>query len=305
LIFTDQYALIFVALDMEKIYFSHNLKKAPYQINARRYESSGKNVKVPYSRNDFFKIWLIENKCKLYFNDQEFDCDKPALFFAHPSATYAYDSLKSMRSGYWCVFTQDFLNAHESVGKVLPSALFGTIGTNVFFPEKEQLQFIRQLFDNLIAEINSSFLFKDEIARHYISLLIYEGLKIKSDAIKLQPNGANARIVDLFFDLLEKQFPIQSPQEPICLKKPGDYSSKLFVHVNHLNSAVKSLTGKPTSSHIADRLLSEAKALLKHSNWSIADIAYGLGFNYANHFNTFFKKHTALTPATFRQRNII
>lgn len=297
--------MIFVALAMEATYFTHNLQKAPYAINARHYEYSGKRVKVPYSRNDFFKIWLIENKCKLYFNDQEFDCDKPALFFAHPSATYGYDSLKSMRSGYWCVFTHDFLNTSEAVGKVLPSSLFGAIGTNVLFPDEGQLQFIRLLFDKLIIEINSPFSFKDEIARHYINLLIYEGLKIKADPIRIQPGNAGARLVYHFFDLLEKQFPIQSPQEPVRLKKPFDYSSKLFVHVNHLNSAVKSLTGKPTSSHIAERLLNEAKALLKHSNWSISDIAYGLGFNYPNHFNTFFKKHTTLTPVTFRQHHIL
>lgn len=297
--------MIFVALTMEATYFTHNLQKIRYPINARRYEYYGKRVKVPYSRNDFFKIWLIENKCKLFFNDQEFDCDKPALFFAHPSATYAYDSLKSMRSGYWCVFTHDFLNASEAAGKISPSSLFGAVGTSVLFPEEKQLQFIRLLFDKLIDEINSPFSFRDEIARQYISLLIYEGLKIKTDPIRIQPGNAGARIVCLFFDLLEKQFPIQSPQEPVRLKKPSDYSSKLFVHVNHLNSAVKNLTGKPTSSHIAYRLLNEAKALLKHSNWSIADIAYGLGFNYPNHFNTFFKKHTALTPVTFRRHHII
>lgn len=290
---------------MEHVYFTHNLKKIPYQVNAQRYEYTGKHVKVPFSRNEFFKIWLIENKCKLYFNDQELNCDRPALFFAHPSATYAYDSLKSTRAGYWCIFTQEFFNTCESVGKVLPSSLFGTIGTNVFFPEEQQLQFIRQLFNNLITEINSPFLFRDDIARHYISLLIYEGLKVKNGAVRIQANSASARIVYLFLDLLEKQFPIQSPQMAISLKKPSDYSSKLFVHVNHLNSAVKKLTGKSTSDHITHRLISEAKALLKQSNWSIADIAYGLGFNYANHFNTFFKKHTALTPVTFRQYNII
>jgi AraC family transcriptional regulator, transcriptional activator of pobA len=46
--------------------------------------------------------------------------------------------------------------------------------------------------------------------------------------------------------------------------------------------------------------LQEAKILLKHSNWSVSEIAYALGFNEVTHFNNFFKKHTQLSPLKFR-----
>ncbi|RYY07914.1 MAG: AraC family transcriptional regulator, partial [Cytophagaceae bacterium] len=66
------------------------------------------------------------------------------------------------------------------------------------------------------------------------------------------------------------------------------------------NRAVRELTGKTTGLHIAERIVAEAKALLLHTNWSTAEIAYGLGFEYPTYFNNLFKKHTGTTPTALR-----
>jgi len=74
------------------------------------------------------------------------------------------------------------------------------------------------------------------------------------------------------------------------------------VQVNHLNKAVKQVTGKPTSAHIAARIVDEAKALLLHTDWSVASIAHCLGFEYPTYFQNFFKKHTGSTPLSLRRQ---
>lgn len=106
--------------------------------------------------------------------------------------------------------------------------------------------------------------------------------------------------VYLPFGLLEKQFPIDSPHRPLQLKKANDYVEKLTVHVNHLNAAGKEITGKSTTAHIKERIISEGKSLLKHTDWNIAEIAFSLGFEYASYFNNFFKKHAGFTPTGIR-----
>lgn len=55
------------------------------------------------------------------------------------------------------------------------------------------------------------------------------------------------------------------------------------------------------STHIAARIAAEAKALLQHTDWSVADIAYALGFEYPAYFNNYFKRLTGVTPSTFRK----
>jgi AraC family transcriptional activator of pobA len=84
------------------------------------------------------------------------------------------------------------------------------------------------------------------------------------------------------------------------MRSAKDYADQLFVHVNHLNRAIRETTGKTTSYYIAQRIAREAKALLKHTDWSIAEISYCLGFEEPAHFNNFFRKHTALSPSKFR-----
>jgi AraC-like DNA-binding protein len=101
--------------------------------------------------------------------------------------------------------------------------------------------------------------------------------------------------------LLERQFPIDSPEHALKLRKASDYAESLSIHVNHLNHAVRDITGKSTSVHITDRIIMEAKALLLHTDMSITEIAYCLGFDYPNYFNNFFKKNTGLTPLSLRK----
>lgn len=62
----------------------------------------------------------------------------------------------------------------------------------------------------------------------------------------------------------------------------------------------KETVGKTTSQVIAERVLQEAQILLKHSAWSVSEIAYALGFSEATHFSNFFKKHTKMSPTKFR-----
>jgi AraC family transcriptional activator of pobA len=64
---------------------------------------------------------------------------------------------------------------------------------------------------------------------------------------------------------------------------------------------VKDVTGKPTTSHMAGRIVGEANALLHYTNWDVAEIGQRLGFEYFFYFNNFFKKHPGSTPLYFRK----
>jgi AraC-like DNA-binding protein len=70
--------------------------------------------------------------------------------------------------------------------------------------------------------------------------------------------------------------------------------------VNHLNRALKETMQKTTTQIISERILQESKVLLKHSAWSVSEIAYALGFTEVPHFNNFFKKHLQTSPLKFR-----
>ena len=124
-----------------------------------------------------------------------------------------------------------------------------------------------------------------------------------SESYAEQKNGAT-RITSVFLELLERQFPIESTNQALELRSAQDFAKHLSVHVNYLNSAVKEITGKTTTEHIAERVISEAKALLQHTDWNIAEIAYSLGFEYPTYFNNFFKKKTGYIPKSVRAAHL-
>jgi AraC-like DNA-binding protein len=101
-------------------------------------------------------------------------------------------------------------------------------------------------------------------------------------------------------ELLERQFPIDNPRQILSIRSASDYAEKLNIHVNYLNKAIKESTEKTTSQIIAERVMQEAKILLKQTVWPVSEIAYALGFTEVTHFNNFFKKHVQLSPMKFR-----
>lgn len=83
--------------------------------------------------------------------------------------------------------------------------------------------------------------------------------------------------------------------------KVKEYAAEIHISPKHLSQTVKNLTGKVAKEHIQDRILLEAKRLLLHTDLSVKEIAYELGFEEALHFSGFFKKQTDQSPSAFRE----
>lgn len=271
----------------------------PGQIRAQRFDRDNQVI-MPYSRRDYYKIWIVRAQSSIHYATYSINIDRPALIFSNPRVPYSYES-NGPQSGYMCIFTEDFLSETNRPISLQESPLFTLGARAVFFPDEPQLAFIGSLFDKIIEEINSSYVYRHDVLRSYVNLIIHEGLKLEPTLHTVAPHNASSRIANLFLELLERQFPIGSPQHALSLRKASDYANSLSVHVNHLNHAVREVTGKSTSAHITERIAAEAKALLKHTDLSISDIAYSLGFEYPNYFNNFFKKNTGTTPLAYRR----
>jgi len=252
-----------------------------------------------YNRKDFYKISLNTGKYTFHYADKSFETEETILFFGNPHIPYACEVI-SQTDGYACLFTEDFLKLNERSESMLHSPLFKIGGTPIFQVNTTQKKAITDIFIKMIAEQETDYVYKDELIRSYINLIIHEALRLQPSADIHSQKNAPARITSVFLELLERQFPVESTERPLGLRTAQDFAAALSVHINYLNSAVKEVTGKPTSVHIADRIAAEAKALLQHTDWSIAEIAYALGFEYPTYFNNFFKKKTGQVPKSIR-----
>ena len=255
---------------------------------------------VPYNRRDFYKIALALGTGKLHYADKGVLVDKPALIFSNPMIPYAWEAVSAEQDGYFCLFTEDFLKTKDRDVVLQESPLFKIGADPVFFVNSTQQEYITTIFHNMLREFNSEYVYKTDLLRNHVSLLFHEAMKMQPAADYFKHQNASGRIASLFLKLLERQFPVDSPQYELKLRTAAAYAEQLSVHVNHLNRAVKEVTGKTTTEHITGRILAEAKALLKHTDWSINEIAYSLGYEYPTYFNNFFKKQTGLSPSSQR-----
>jgi AraC-like DNA-binding protein len=255
---------------------------------------------MPYNRRDFYKIALVEVKATVYFADKGISIDRPALLFANPLIPYAFEP-ETKAKGYFCLFKEDFFKSKDRNESLQDSPLYKIGADPVFFLDDEQLLNIKSFFKKMIEEIGKEYVHKDDLLRNYVNLIIHEALKMQPNKNYFKHQNANGRIADLFMSLLERQFPIDSPQTTVKLKTANDFASHLSVHVNHLNSSVREVTGKTTTQVITDRIIHEAKALLLHTDWNVSQIAYSLGFEYPAYFTNLFKKQTGLTPLSIRK----
>ena len=165
----------------------------------------------------------------------------------------------------------------------------------------EQVDQVNEFYKRMLEEINSEYIHKYDVLRTIVFELIHFAMKLQPSAkFNKQPIHASQRISTLFLELLERQFPIDENHQSVSLRSASDFAKQLNVHVNHLNRSVKDTTEKTTSQIIAERILQEAKILLKHSHWAVSEVAFALGFKEVTHFNNFFKKNTRLSPLKFR-----
>jgi AraC family transcriptional activator of pobA len=253
-----------------------------------------------YNRRDFYKVCVLTAKSMIHYADKSIPLDGTCLFFANPHIPYSAELLSEKQTGYACLFTEDFLAANDRSESLQESPLFKIGGNPVFALTGEQAAFVFTIFEKMLEEQSTAYLYKSDLIRNYINLLIHEAMKLQPLENFIRHKTAAARITALFLELLERQFPIESNGKPLKLRTAQDFAQNLSIHVNHLNRAVREVTGKPTTAHISDRIISEAKALIRHTDWSTAEIAYALGFEYPTYFNNYFKKLTGTVPKSLR-----
>ena len=254
---------------------------------------------VPYSRREYYKISFIIGNNRYHYADKVIEVDGATLIFANPMVPYNWERLSEDQTGHFCVFTEEFFN---NFGSFKDYPMFHPGNVPIYSLPKEQVQSVMDLYQQMIQELNSDYSYKYDLLKTLVIQLIHKAIKLQPAEASMYGNSsANERISALFTELLERQFPIESPIQKMKLRAPAEFANNLAVHTNHLNRALKTALGKTTSQLISDRIQLEARILLKHTDWQINQIGYCLGFEEPSHFISFFKKRADITPRSFRQ----
>ncbi len=258
-----------------------------------------------HSRRDYYKITLISKGHGVFIYDgQRYEITEPTLAFINPTSVLSWEAISPRHGGFYCMFRESFFSNNQQLLHDLKDYPLFQVGHNPLLVLSDgQTETIIRIYQNMMAEYTSSQSMKAQMLILYLQQLLLEGRRIYREK---RPNerevelDAAHRHTQEFLELLEQQFPIGSNEQQVALTAPSQFAEKLSLHANHLNTQVKQVTGENIRTHIQKRLLLEARLLLTHTEWPVADIAFCLGFNEPASFSHFIKRHTDRTPSAIR-----
>ena len=255
---------------------------------------------MPYDRRAYYKVSLIRGRNRAEYADKVIDIAQNALLFATPKVPYHWVPQDLRQAGHFCIFTADFLLPANS-GVVLDELpIFRAGGHPVFQVSDAESAEIDAIFRKMHQEIGSSYAYKYDLIRNLLLEIIHFGQKLQPVTALYPAPNASVRVSSLFMELLERQFPIETPRQPLQLRTAKNYADRLAVYVNHHKKVHKAHTGRTTTDLLGSRVLQEAKRLLRQTNWTISEISDSLGFAEVAHFSNFFKRQASFSPAAFR-----
>ena len=131
-----------------------------------------------------------------------------------------------------------------------------------------------------------------EIVYNYTSLLLLCLKTQLRDELVLVSMNRKGMLLKDFFSLLEGAF--------MTAKTVDYYADKLCVTAKHLTNVIKAESGYPTSYHINQRIVLEAKRMAKATGACLKQIAYDLGYEDVSAFSKLFKRVAGETFSNYR-----
>lgn len=255
---------------------------------------------TPFHRHAFYKISLTHGHGRIEYADHALEVGPRTLFLATPRTAYRWEPLGDAPTGYFCIFTDEFLLPTKGRTLVAELPIFQPGAHPAMLVSEATCAVVEDIFQKMVQEMATDYAYKYDLLRTYLVELIHVVQKLQPAPTPALPAAA-ARVATLFAELLERQFPLSGPAPQPRLRTAKDYADQLAVHLVHLNRVLKEATGHTTTTLISHRVAQEAKLLLKQTTQNVSEVADCLGFTDAAHFCTFFKRQTGLTPGDFRR----
>ncbi len=251
---------------------------------------TGYDFLVPH-RHNYYEVFIFLKGGGDHIIDFEtFDVQSESIHFVSPGQVHllrrSYDS-----KGFLILFSRDFFYSGHTNRLLLQHhpLLNNRSSQPIINAYSAAFEKIIPLVLKIKEELTREDPYQRELLRLYLNEFLYRSLRMLTVQKENPPT-----LVSGFLALLEQRF-----YEWHLVKQ---YASEMHVAEKHLSESLKLHTGLTTQEHISNRLLLEAKRLLRFSELSIKEVAFQIGFEDPSHFTKFFRATSGSTPSTFREQ---
>jgi AraC family transcriptional regulator, transcriptional activator of pobA len=254
--------------------------------------------------SDLYIVGCKGGKGTMRYGRNNYDYQEGTMVFTAPKQVLAFDiTEENISYAGWTIFFHPDLIRKSELGKAIKTYAFFdySIHEALHVSEKEK-QILNDFVRHIEVEINQN------IDKHSQELIITNLQSILRycqrfyDRQFFTRSNLNKDYLIRFEEYLESYF-----ASPILVEKGlpsvAQCGDALNMSAHYLSDLLKAETGRSAKDHIHDFIIERAKSLLLSSNASVSEIAYGLGFDYPQHFTKLFKSKTGFNPTDYRELN--
>jgi AraC-like DNA-binding protein len=282
---------------IEKYQFKDELKLGFEILNLSELLSSKKDMMTIPHRAQFYHIlWIKKGNGTHFIDFNPIEIEDNMIIFIPNNYVNMYD-IDGSYEGKAIIFTDSFFCKNKQDIQFLHSTMVFSdlypITKLKVNPNISNLKILLNAMETEYSRTPDSSHFS--ILNNLLQIFLLQAEReMRKQGFEELKSSANLDYLILFKDLLEKNFRNE--------KSVNKYASDLNISEKQLHKATTNLIEKTPKQIIDERIILEAKRLLVHSNQSIKEIAYELGYDEPTNFNKYFRKHTNSTPSEFREK---
>jgi AraC family transcriptional activator of pobA len=243
------------------------------------------------ARKDFFEIVWLKNEDPLHalrFNDLDVKGDW--IYLIPPYRVHQLN--KAGKKGELISFKREILEEDDKEFLLDLFKIFNVQGEfSCLRVDKEAATGLGSVYQILNEEYEKG---RDNlvIVKALLKVFLLKLIQIKEH--EFTGHDINQKRVYEFLMLLESNY--------LTVRNTDFYAGKLGISSKRLNQILKDKLDKTGMQLIHDRIILESKRLIIHSESTIKEISYDLGFSDRPYFSRFFKKQTGQTPDEFQKQ---
>ncbi|WP_395047496.1 helix-turn-helix domain-containing protein [Flavobacterium sp.] len=236
---------------------------------------------------------------QMKYGKNYYDFDEGTMSFVAPNQVIVVDEDDNRNKDGWSLLFHPDLIRNYPLGKTIKNFGFFNYEVNeALHLSEEEDKLIESLVQNIEKEYQSRIdTFSQDVMVSNLELLLNYCNRFYNRQFTTR-KMANNDLLSKFENLLSSFFEDNSK---MGLPTVTNLAEQLHLSPSYLSDMLRTVTGQNTQQHIHIKLIEKAKDILTTTNLSISEIAFELGFEYAQSFSKLFKAKSGVSPLEYRK----
>ena len=282
----------FVKHDAKQIFTGDNTPRLLYV--SRQSVDASRHPRIMHAHEDYTEVVLITEGSSNYLIDhRQYAVKKGNLLVYNPHIVHDEVAGEGSEVETWCVAVGGLRMSGIPDNALLPADKGCVFRADVLFEQMKGL--CEMMFQLLSGPYAGSATYCQGLLYSFLTMAlavaeIQEHPLIESEEEESVLGNRVKRYIDAHF------------REPLTLQMIAD---QLNVSTYYMAHVFKDMSGYAPMTYLQKRRIGEAQTLLIHTDQSISEIAYSLGYDAQSHFNQQFSRHVGMPPGEFRKHYVI